>query len=1665
MKNIKKALAVAMITATACATMAMGASCKKNKNGATVSFEGVEGTNISNIETQKGEELTLPIPEKEGYRFEGWYTNPEFTGDPVTSLVVDGSCTYYAKWSELCAITLDLGGGSLGTTKIYADAGSNVYDAVKDLVPTKEGLTFGAWFHDGKELTKSVRLPAEGITLTAAYKVEYTVEVWLDNLEGEGYSKDEELTIVGSDYVGAAITPTLDVEGCTQIAMEGQVLSTTLSEQAANNVLKAYFNRNTYTITFNPNLPSGSAEKIVVEAKYGEEVPVPSEYYFVEGYCMLGWSTNATSGEITYAADLDKVLYNKVDVEEDDEEAESASYAVKVERQTVLYGVWQQGMKDAFGGSDYIYYVDGMGETIYLSRADKFFKGKYIAEDNTYEFWNYLVDENGEIVESYVVCEGILLGNGKFVHYSQDRVGSYSLYRADTGLTGKVTLSVDRDISITYTEYDEETGELAKELEGTYALVKDNEYEATFTDENGQTVKMYFMVGTAGETPAFQIRNEEEFAIGELTGAAVFANQHGGYDMQVATVTLKFDGYGTATWTQNGSSSYYGYKKVDDSTYQLLNSNGSEFGVVRLSTDTEGALAKKFFIYNEGLDTTITLENGGTLTLDGVGTATYTKDSTSVTAYYRVTSMPMGGTLVSMVDNKNNYATYKFLLDIEEGGITGKKVLNTYAEYYYKDAQSLYYAPMLVVDKETEGSATLYGYTSNGEYLEVAEGNYVKDGDGNYVFTMVGEGKNYDYVQENPINLSTISSFVFQVGSQSGYSIHYWHSYNNGTAMGDNEDYVEAAGTGTLKLVGGFAFYKATQDMDMVSGAYSKNGDTITFTDGEGKSYSLELKVDGDDKTFIELSYAPYTAYLVGVDNKVDSDCTLKFDGKGGAIYVVDEVETAGTITESGKTAFGDQIYVFTPNDSDDTFTYILNGSYFYQRNDTYAAGEYTIVDSAISGTVTLDGYCYKAKYDGINADGLYYLDGDAIYAKVQGQTYILDKKADGQLTLRGEEYGIYTLFNNQYPSGLYFEMNGYGALTVFSLDANGDRVVKAEDVTYIKAGSVYTFTYAGKNYVCKYDGLSYKAEDDKSYKVLVEKVEGNDYVLVDTESWNVLILDEYGNAVKYDEYGIKQTGRYTRVTETLLYFVNEQGTDACLYNCDLSANMASPIDLEDKNYYTNDLKALNFTRYGFVIIDGDRENMNFYQMDADSNVILYRRPMTDAEEKAANAYGFYTDNTFGKLDNNSKELNGVTYYRSSGAEIKFQRTDKENLALYPVIINKNEWTIKTVSFVPAGSDDFSVTGTVVADVKYSDGTEKKDVPQSCKVVREGNEMYILISGAFRLYIDAEYQGSGKEVVNTFTANKLDFKQELYSYNFLDTYYRLAVIYGASVANSYQDTYGTITLEMVYDEAGEETSNAITAEFKDGMKLVDSQGNKLTSIEKQPYYQTKDGLYYVEVEMPDGYKYRMYFFMSMQQYLNMTGFTVYAFTRVQEFTVTEGEGAPYTVVVEKTVASEMGLELGSVFAIELKNSTTSLGVCAARDGDTLFKVGDQYRYVARTYDKDDKLTSATYYYITLTENNDGSMGDDGETNYATYKSAVVTGYKEATIMREANDENRYAEIVDGEVALLKLYKNIYYVESCTYDEATSTYTVRTTKGTTYTVKVNGEHVLIEQKNN
>lgn len=100
---------------------------------------------------------TLAAPTKEGYAFEGWYSDGSFAEDKkVTSISEDqlGDVTLFAKWKvaepEITeyTITYELGGGTNDSSNpIKYTAGVGVASFKN---PTKEGFVFAGWFSDAK---------------------------------------------------------------------------------------------------------------------------------------------------------------------------------------------------------------------------------------------------------------------------------------------------------------------------------------------------------------------------------------------------------------------------------------------------------------------------------------------------------------------------------------------------------------------------------------------------------------------------------------------------------------------------------------------------------------------------------------------------------------------------------------------------------------------------------------------------------------------------------------------------------------------------------------------------------------------------------------------------------------------------------------------------------------------------------------------------------------------------------------------------------------------------------------------------------------------------------------------------------------------------------------------------------------------------------------------------------------------------------------------------------------------------------------------------------------------------------------------------------------------------------------------------------------------------
>ena len=235
---------------------------------------------VTEIKFKEDENVTLPTPTKEGYKFLGWYE-----GETKVENIINKNYTLVAKWEKeltpgpgpitTYTIILDVNGGNaLENTRIEGSSGIEIVLPV----PTKDGYTFAGWYN-GEVKFEETTMPASNITLIAKWEenVKYTI-----SLDGNGVELEQN-TITFADAKEVKL-PTPVKEGYNFLGWyEGDVLVKTVENR--NYSLKAMWEIKTYTITFNLN--GGELEETKITFKHGEsvELPIPTK----EGYTFRGW--------------------------------------------------------------------------------------------------------------------------------------------------------------------------------------------------------------------------------------------------------------------------------------------------------------------------------------------------------------------------------------------------------------------------------------------------------------------------------------------------------------------------------------------------------------------------------------------------------------------------------------------------------------------------------------------------------------------------------------------------------------------------------------------------------------------------------------------------------------------------------------------------------------------------------------------------------------------------------------------------------------------------------------------------------------------------------------------------------------------------------------------------------------------------------------------------------------------------------------------------------------------------------------------------------------------------------------------------------------------------------------------------------------------------------
>ena len=133
--------------------------------------------------------LELPLPEKEGAVFEGWYLTADYAGEPITQFRCEGeSVKLFAKWSDaVYTVRYELNGGTLygeeNPESVTAESGYELK------APVRKGYLFLGWYdqpYGGEKIESVGGDSAKNVTLYALWqKCDELFTVYYDLNGGE----------------------------------------------------------------------------------------------------------------------------------------------------------------------------------------------------------------------------------------------------------------------------------------------------------------------------------------------------------------------------------------------------------------------------------------------------------------------------------------------------------------------------------------------------------------------------------------------------------------------------------------------------------------------------------------------------------------------------------------------------------------------------------------------------------------------------------------------------------------------------------------------------------------------------------------------------------------------------------------------------------------------------------------------------------------------------------------------------------------------------------------------------------------------------------------------------------------------------------------------------------------------------------------------------------------------------------------------------------------------------------------------------------------------------------------------------------------------------------------------------------------------------------------
>ena len=1411
-----------------------------NKSNAVKNKFVVYGNDVITVSGSAGKDIKFPEdPLRNGYIFDGWYTDEAYTGSAVTSGKYDGKTVYYAKWAVACKIEFDADGGVLPVENIFVKEGSTVLTAVADYTPSKGDLQFGGWFIGDNALTDDIVATEAGLTLTAKYKAAFTINATLEALEGAPEVKSGYVN--GYAFVGDNLEDYAAVHGFTADNAD----EFTISDDSSKNVFNVSYSRNRYNYTVYEYYPDGSHSYLAQKKYYfGTDVPVPTEKLSYDGYLFVGW---ATRNDASY----DEAL--TVDT-------------LKVDGDVSLYPVWDRGYADMFGGGDYIFVDHEDPNKVILRRGGVDIPGVY---DEDYELYFFKNED-----ESFTLKVKLDEETHRFIFYAL-RGGVYYLLSGGE-VNDKVYIDLDDSNRIIYGSREEGSVWV---YEGTYEITADGLYTATLKNA----------VTEEETTLTFILRQNS------LTGEIVFSVRGDEYLYGTMARKLNYyplitlNGFGTATIATNTQSTTYSYT-IDGDLVTLTST--SETVTIKIK-DYDGV--KGYDIYTAALDKVFYCESpaklNATLTLDGCEGVTYAYGNETYTGTYTASASLLGGYVIT-VKAATADITKTYVYRTYDKKINNVNVAKMFVEcgedykesYFVAEDGSIKNTQVLVTEN---GKAKFYEVKDSTTGFAIAsEGTLVKNDDGSYTFTATK-------VEEWAAVNST--ERVFGEYNTGNYNVYYFIE-EDGVKAASTTDYVVEGGA-TLTLVSAFGIYTA-KDGTTVSGLASIQSTYIVVTDGKNNYYFGK----GEGDTLTLLDNAPMVLVKRYTENgtaKTDSNYRVTLTGKKTG----DDYDAVYSVTTNGETAFHAglatperlvypggltvEMYTFTSNDKAYSFRFFITQSTsnygtvyyynYYALDETIVLAEIQAIDD---GDLDKDDVTLKFIYEN-GKTALEYSDGTNTY---KGSFDVTSEKAqDGteslvaghnveafgkdDYTVRaynfvsadGEHDFTFTIFNSRFRISAenavytgegrekleldgathiarYTDKNGkqtyaYYLVTDGVLETDGKAIATSVNETTVifdvrsdmtmerrgdEAGNYLVVDNGSLNgTVVRFDGHGTativhtgdeRTEETAEYTLVdglvtvkngdmvvyigkfgVYTENGTDYnalrldvngvvgAYLDETDLSVIVLDEAGNAVRYSSYGVQEVGYYYMIDTGVFYYENKALTAGYMYVVDGKVVRSSGFSA---SYYASDFASVVFYTNGIVRYNNNRNADKFYTYDEKTNT---GKVYTKVESGDKNAYGYsYEEFSFSK--NAAGEYETFTYNDGKKERTYYYFDGK-------YVTFNDEANNSTLEFQPTGAPTFSVIGTVTTVTTETttdkDGkettTEKKTTVQYYVVLTydADGEPYIYLGGYYNNRSVNGGMVGGNYSGYTFTAQydlEIDYHAKTFSFT-PNTFKRSIVAY------------------------------------------------------------------------------------------------------------------------------------------------------------------------------------------------------------------------------------------------------------------------------------------------